>query len=175
MPVSDREVFAYFRADPKLQRESARLSYASYAEAKYDWVEHFEQRHGREPSPGETDEWIANLPESRLTEIRDSAQAVFEDAAREFMEEQIEVAKAEAIDGSILREVRRLNQELSAKVARATSPRAALPVGIAGGVIASLVFTILVMVAAAIYERDPSPFAVIKSLESRPAALPSGG
>jgi hypothetical protein len=134
-----------------MSRETAYLSYAHYAQAKYDWVDRFELRYGREPSPAETDEWIASLPDRRLAEIQNAVLTFFEAAARQLMRGHIEAAKAEAIDGSILREVRRLNQDISAKVARATSPRTALPIGIAGGVIASLVFTVLVMVAAAIY------------------------
>lgn len=162
MPGSDREVFAYFAADPETPREVALLAYASYAAAKYEWLAHHEQRHGRPPTQAEADEWTANLPESRLAEIRDTAVAFFADAATAYMQPQVEAAKSQAVDASILAEVRRLNADLAAQVERATSLRRTWLPNILAGVVASFVFALVVLAGAAIYRGDPSIFALFK-------------
>ena len=172
MPHNDREVFAYFAGDPTVTREIALLAYASYAAAKHDWMELHEQRFGRAPTPDEADEWTASLPDSRLNEIRDTAVAFFADAATVYMQPQVEAAKGEAVEASVLAEVRRLNTDLAAKVERATSLRATWLPNLMIGIVASVMFTLFVMVGAAIYERDPSPFALFKP--SPPPAAPQG-
>ena len=58
--------------------------------------------------------------------------------------------------------MRRLNTDLAAKVERATSLRATWLPNLMIGIVASVMFTLFVMVGAAIYERDPSPFALFK-------------
>lgn len=168
MPASDRGVFTYFLEDDSSTREVALLAYASYAASKYDWTAHFEQRFGRPPNPEEADEWTASLPESRLTEIRDTAVTFFADAATAFMLPQIEEAKATAVNASILAEVQRLNQDLSTKVEHATSFGGTWRQGLFLGIAASFAFTALVIAGGFIFDRDPSPFGWFKP---RPAAV----
>ncbi len=162
MPETDREVFAYFLADPSNPREVALLAYASYAVSKYDWAAHFEQRYGRRPDPEEADEWTASQPESRLIEIRDTAITFFADAATAFM------AKAAAVNASIMSEVQRLNQDLTTKVEQATSFSGTWKQGLFLGVAASFAFTALVIAGGFIFDRDPSPFGWFKP---RPPAV----
>jgi hypothetical protein len=102
--------------------------------------------------------------------LRLTSFAFFEEAAEAYMLEQIEAAKGAAIDQSILGEVRRLNQELSAKVQAATSTGTAWKIGVGAGILASLLFTLLVSLGNWIFTCDPSPFALIKKLVNHGAS-----
>jgi hypothetical protein len=73
MPSNDREVFQYFRAQTNTTREIQYLAYAGYAYAKNEWIEHFQNLHGRPPDIGDENGWIAQLPDSRLKEITQDA------------------------------------------------------------------------------------------------------
>lgn len=168
MPATDQEVFTYFRDDPYTTPETALLAYASYAQAKYEWMDHQTQRTGRVPTAAEADEWTASQPENRLVEIRDTALTFFADAAAALMQPQIDAAKVQAIDGSILAEVQRLNAELAAKVTAATSFAGTWKQGLFLGVAASFAFSALVVAGGFIFDRDPSPFAWFKP---RPAVV----
>lgn len=167
MPGTDREVFAYFLGDETTTREVALLAYASYAASKYEWATHFEQRFGRPPMPEEADEWTASLPTSRLAEIRDTAVAFFADAAAGYMLPQIEDARTAAARDALVVKV----DAIAARVERATSFRATWLPNLFIGVVASVVFTLVVLVGAAIYRGDPSIFALFK--EPAPATATS--
>ena len=125
------------------------------------------------PTVAELDEWTASQPESRLVEIRDTALTFFADAAAALMQPQIEAAKAQAIDGSILAEVQRLNADLTAKVTAATSFAGTWKQGLFLGVAASFAFTALVVAGGFIFDRDPSPFAWFKPNTAAVVPAPS--
>ncbi len=158
MPSNDREVFRHFRDDPELSPELASLAYAAYASQRYDWVELFETRKGRPPNSDEVDEWIASLPLSRLEDIKRSAADTFDLAATAYMADRTEEAMAQAVRESVLGEVR----ELAAQIKAATSFRSTWLPNLFVGVIASFAFALIVLVGAAIYQRDPSLFALFK-------------
>lgn len=107
MAASDREVFRHFVDNPDLPREVALIAYASYAAEKYDWITHVELREGEPPSGDRIDSWISDLPDSRLATLRDTALAAFDIAATAYMEPILETAKKEAVDSSILQEVKK--------------------------------------------------------------------
>lgn len=161
---SDREVFAHFLEDDTATREVALLAYASYAASKYEWAAHFERRFQRPPTAEEADEWTASLPESRLSEIRDTAVTFFADAATAYMLPQLEEARANAARDAVLLKV----EAVAARVERATSLRATWLPSLLTGVVASVVFTLLVLVGAAIYRGDPSVFALFKDAPVAP-------
>ncbi len=153
MPTNDREVFAYFRSQPNTPREVDHLAYASYAFDKYEWMQKFEELNGRLPAIEEENNWISQLPDSRLNEITEEAYRFFDFAARNYLADEIERERKEAIDSSILSEVRRSTSFLNT----------ALP-NLFIGVIASLVFSCLVIVMGIIYAHDPSPIALYKAI-----------
>jgi hypothetical protein len=165
MPATDREVFAYFLQDETTTREIALLAYASYAASKYDWATHFEQRRGRPTPPEEADEWTADLPESRLIEIRDTAVTFFADAATAYMLPQIEEARASALRDALVARM----EIVEARVERATSFRATWLPNLFIGVVASFLFALIVLGGAAIYRGDPSIFALFKDPPPAPA------
>lgn len=155
MARNDREVFDLFQNDPACTREIALLAFASYSAAKHDWSGLYEQQHGVPPGLAEVERWITELPPSRFSEIRDTAIAFFEEAATAYMQGMIEEERARAVDGSILAEVRRLNQDLARKVERATSFWGTFWGNLVVGIAASLGFTVLVILGGLIFEKDP--------------------
>jgi hypothetical protein len=171
MARTDREVFDLFLTDPGCTREIALLAFASYAPAKHDWIGVYEQQHGAPPTEPEVERWIAELPPSRFSEIRDTAIAFFEEAATAYMQSVIEEERAKAVGESILAEVRRLNQDLAGKVVRATSFWGTVWGNLLIGIAASFGFTVLVILGGLIFEKDPSPFAITKHLLNEPGAV----
>jgi hypothetical protein len=159
MPADDRAVYEYFCSDPAYPVEVNWLAYASFAFDKYEWVRHFEAREGRAPDESELDRWIADLPESRLVEIRSTAAAFFEEAAQRFMQPEIEQQLRAARESGVIDVVR-----------RATSFRSTFLPNLVVGVVASVMFSVLIILAAVIFERDPSPFAFFKGLQDHGAA-----
>ncbi|MBI0436035.1 hypothetical protein [Roseomonas sp. KE0001] len=176
MPSNDREVFEHFLKHSGASPEVAHLAYAAYASARYDWVTLFEERNERLPTPAEVDEWIANQPMSRFEEFRAGAEDTFDLAATAYMQDEIEKARDEGVRSALLAEVQRLNLELTATVTAATSTKTAFRVGIFSGLAATVIFTLLVLFGAWVFDKDPSPIAVTKGIigqPSPPASAPS--
>lgn len=173
MPADDREVYEHFNSRPDDPAEVIALAYAGYAKAKYDWVAHVEARHNRSPSSEEVDRWIADLPDSRLEDLRQDAIDFFDLAARAYMAGEMERAVKEARDEAIVREVRGSNQQVQARVEQATGFGSTFWPNLFVGVVASFAFSLLVILASLIFTRDPSPFAILRGLQDQPAQ-PSG-
>lgn len=184
MPNNDREVFQHFLNEAGISPEIAHLAYAGYASSRYDWATRFEERKGRPPNSEEVDEWIAEQPPSRFVEILQAAEETFDLAATAYMANRIEAEKERAVRDSILdavkgirevvaannREVLGRVEAIDAKVAKATSFRGTWLPNTFTGIIASFGFTVIVLIAAAIYHRDPSLFALLKVSGEAPAA-----
>ncbi len=164
MPLNDREVFEHFLNDPDATLEIAHLAYAAYASSKYDWATHYEQRKGQPPGAEEMDEWIASLPPSRLTEIREAAATTFDLAAQAYMANRIEAEKERAVRDSILGQV----EGMARRVEAATSFKATWLPNLFIGVVASFLFALIVLGGAAIYREDPSIFALFKASPPAP-------
>jgi hypothetical protein len=154
MPANDREVFKYFREQKNTTREIYHLAYASYARAKYDWMDHFEKLYGKSPDLEEENTWIADLPESRFDEFTTGAFEFFEVAARAYMATEIEEERKDAINTSIL-----------AQIEKATSFGTTFFPNLVIGLSASLLFAVLLIILGSIFNKDPSPIALFKSLE----------
>jgi len=153
MPKTDREVFEYFRSDPETSVEVDNLAYASFAFHKYEWMEQFASLRGRQPTQAEENQWISELPDSRLDEIRDVAYLAFEAAADGYLRERIEQERKTAVEQSILTEIRQFTSFW-----RNFGPN--LLIGIA----ASVAFSLLLIVMASIFADDPSPIALYKQI-----------
>ena len=161
MPESDQEVFEHFRTDYGNSLEIALLAYARYAQDKYEWVNQRLKNYGKAPTEQEVTNWITDLPNSRLGEIHAGAIATFRNAAEAYMKERMEEEVKRAVERSILNRVETVAQQ----VKDATSFRATWIPNVFVGVVASFVFTLIVLFGAAIYLRDPSPFALFKGDE----------
>lgn len=169
MPASDRDVYRHFHAYGDDPPEVTALAYAGYAKAKYDWFAHVEARAGRPPTPEEVDRWIADLPDSRLEGLRQVAIDLFDRAARAYMAAEIERAVAAARDDAVIREIRASNAAVMARVQRTTAFGSTFLANLFIGIVASFAFSLLIIFASLIFTRDPSPFALYRSLQPEPA------
>lgn len=169
MPINDREVYLHFHGHADDPPEVSALAYAGFAKSKYDWVEHFEARERRAPTAEEMDHWIADLPMSRLEDLRQDAIDFFDLAARAYMEADLMQAAEAAKDQVILKEIVNIGLRIHHMTSfwRNPAPNTAV------GVFASLIFSMLIMMAAAIYTRDPSPFALFRSVQTGYAIAPT--
>ena len=177
MPDADKRVFDYFASNEDTAEEVDYLAFASYAFAKFEWFEKFLVQNGVEPTRAEIDKWIAELPDSRLKEIHDNASRVFRNAARLYMDDRVKLAEAKAVSASIRDEVKRHNEVLEGYVRRATSFKDNLPANIGVGILSSVIFSVVIIVASLIFTKDPSPIALYKSFgpsdtAPHPAPLP---
>jgi hypothetical protein len=159
MPKSDQEVFDHFHTDygSNARREIALFAYAKFAQEKYDWVNH-EIIQGTPPTEAAVAGWIAALPNSRLAGIYEDANRFFNNAAEAYMRTRMEEERAKAVERSILGQV----EAMARRVERATSFKATWLPNLFIGVVASFVFTLVVLGGAAIYRGDPSIFALFK-------------
>jgi hypothetical protein len=166
MPKSDQEVFDHFHSDYDSSPEIALLAYARYAQDKYEWMDHQKTR-GKNLTDENVTEWITSLPNPTLRGIHDRAIRFFNEAAEDYMKARMEEDRAKAVERSILARV----ETMAERVERATSFKATVWPNVLIGVVASLLFTVLVLVGAAIYRGDPSIFALFKEapIPARPA------
>jgi hypothetical protein len=108
MPNNDIEAFEYVLSDTETTaREINYLTYAIFAFKKKKWIEHFaEQHNGTIPTQQEIDGWIRELPPFEFQQMRQEAAAFFEESAVSYLSEYIENEKKNAVDKSILREIK---------------------------------------------------------------------
>jgi len=171
MPANDRDVYAYFSSRSGNSPEVVALAYAGFAKSKYDWVAHLEERNGMPPSSAEIDRWIAELPDSRLQGILEDAVDLFDLAARAYMAEALDAADAKARDDAIVREVTANNAAVLALVEKVTGFKSTLWPNLFIGVGASFVFSLVIILAGLIFNRDPSPFGWFREAQPAPAAM----
>lgn len=113
MPDNDIEVFEYLLADEETAAEIDYLTYAIFGLRKGQWIDHFKSRNdGRAPTQAEIDSWISELTAYDFNRMRTEAADFFDTAAREYLEDEIERQRAEAVENSILAEVRRSTSPL---------------------------------------------------------------
>jgi hypothetical protein len=183
MPASDREVFSYFGRDPDTALEVDYLAFATFSSDKFDWMKKFEENRRRPPTPEEVELWISELPDSRLEDIRASAESTFDAAARAYLEDEIKERVERAIAESISSNVRESNEALRlavsahndatlSRVRGFTSFRESWPTNVAIGVASSFVFALIIIAASLIYHRDPSPLAIVKAVTTEAPVKP---
>jgi hypothetical protein len=106
MPASDREVWDFLRKDQASSSELNFITYAIYSFEKYDWISQHEVAAGAPPSQQDIDRWTAQITPYRFSVMREKAAALFDDAARRYLADEIERQRQDAVDSSILAAVR---------------------------------------------------------------------
>lgn len=106
MPSTDREVFAYLTSDPDTSGELDFLTYAFYGYEKFQWLGHYEQARGKPPDAAEIERRIADITTARFINMRQQAGACFNDAAPNYLRDDIGAQKEAAVRASILGDVR---------------------------------------------------------------------
>jgi hypothetical protein len=106
MPSNDVEVFEHFTSEENPVQEINFLAYALFAYKKREWCAHYEQLNGHKPTHDEIDQWITNLSDFEYRNMLGDAAQFFHAAAQTHLTQEIEEQKAEAVEDSILDEIR---------------------------------------------------------------------
>jgi hypothetical protein len=107
MPRSDIEVFDYLTSSSETTTaEIDYLTYALFAYRKRQWIDHFTSGNGKEPTQRDIDGWISQLTDYEFVQMRKQAAEFFKDAAEEYLRDYVSQQRAEAVEHSILSEVR---------------------------------------------------------------------
>jgi hypothetical protein len=106
MPGNDREVFEYLKADQQTAVEIDFLTFAIFAHERQQWCELFETNNGRPPTQPEIDQWISQITDWRFGQMREEAIRFFDIAARAYLSDEVEAAKDEVLQNTIIREVK---------------------------------------------------------------------
>jgi hypothetical protein len=106
MPANDREVFEYLSSDPDTPIEIDLLTFAIFAQERREWHRLFEEQNGRPPSHAEVDSWVSQITHWRFNQMREEAVRFFDNAAREYLAEEMEEAKEAVFQDTIIREVK---------------------------------------------------------------------
>lgn len=163
MPADDREVFEYLRKAAG-SPEVAGLAYASYAFEKYEWFDRQVALKGVSPPQADVENWVAGIPESKLDSLVVQATDLFERAAEAYLAPKIAHAAQRAAKKAVSKEVRKSNRSVLERVERATSYWRNFLGNVFIGLIASIIFVLVVAGGAWIFNADPSPFAALKQL-----------
>lgn len=73
---------------------------------KGEWIKHFEARKQRPPTQDEINAWISDITPYHFDSLRQKAVDVFDTAARDYMRDEVEAAKEQALNSAIVREVK---------------------------------------------------------------------
>jgi hypothetical protein len=107
MPTNDREVFDKLTSDEETDVYIDFIAYAIFARHKREWIRHYEQsNNGKTPSQTDIDQWISNITDFQFSDMQEEAARLFDSAAREYLETEIESEKERAVSESILAEVK---------------------------------------------------------------------
>lgn len=106
MPGNDREVFEKLTSSDDTSLEIDYLTYAIFAHEKREWIKHRESLTGHAPSQEEIDAWISNISDYQFRNMGDKAVDFFDEAAREYLADEIAAAKEEALRSAVVSEVK---------------------------------------------------------------------
>lgn len=106
MPANDREVFDYLRSDLATSAEVDMITFAIFAEERHEWHKLFEKNKGHPPSQAEMDDWVSQITDLRFDQMRDQAARYFDQAARDYLADEMEAAKRAVLQDEIIREVK---------------------------------------------------------------------
>jgi hypothetical protein len=113
MPNNDIEVFDYLLSDEETAVEIDYLTYAIFGFRKRQWIDHFKARNNdRPPDQAEIDSWTSQITNYEFSRLRTEAADFFDVAAREYLQEEITRQKQEAVNASILSDVKKFTSPL---------------------------------------------------------------
>lgn len=166
MPSNDREMWKAISGQKASSAEVNYLTYAIYAFEKYDWVQSFETSNGTPPSAQDTDNWITQITDHRIAVWRDSAVRFFDGAARAYLATEIERQKKDAVDQSILNEIRNRDQVIFAELRKASVWYKQIGVALVTAILAPLIIGALIVAARAYDLFMPTSTGVSNKLET---------
>lgn len=129
------------------------LACAVVEEQRIEWEKHFAQRERRELSDEEVRGWYRELPAAQLLRARGDAENALRVYAAQVWDEFRERERDSVRDGVIVEEIR---------LSRRFWPQ--FGIGIASGIVSSLVFALMLLALLTIVQKDPSPIGIGRSL-----------
>lgn len=154
---SDREVFDSLLALKDTSREVSFITYAIFAQERSEWIRHFEAQNGTTPTQADIDRWIANLTDYQFAGMRDRAVNMFDEAARLYLRDEMDLAEERALHSAIVSEVK-----------AASVWWKQLAIALAMSIVAPLLLGVI-LAAGYYYSLIPSPADVARKIEARPA------
>jgi hypothetical protein len=107
MPTNGLEVFDKLISEGDTEVYLDFIAYAIFAHQKGEWMKLYESNHGDQaPAKNEIDQWIENITDYQFEQMKEEAARFFDAAARDYLKDEIERGKTEAINNSILSEVK---------------------------------------------------------------------
>lgn len=155
MPESTKEVFERFTQGQDEGNILPYLCYAIFAAERYEWAERCLENYGQYPDGNEERRWISELPENYFAKIERRATNWMDEFARDYLDETIEEEKNEAVENSIRPELSSLNRFWPA-----------FWNNVAGGVVAAIIFAIIVFAVAFLVFGNISPVDMAKEVSS---------
>lgn len=128
------------------------LAFAILEENKFEWMKHHKLYNGSYPDEEKIKEWYKQQPKSILMKVKDEAFIKLKDYSDEIILEEIESKKEDIKDGIIVQEIKASNKFW---------PQ--FGVNLAGGLISSFVFSLLLASLAFILFNDASPATLVNS------------
>jgi hypothetical protein len=105
MPKSDLEVFERLIQDAETATEIDFIAYAMFAYEKREWIKYHAENCGNPPTQQQIDSWISNITDFQFQDMRDKAIDFFDNAARNYLEEEIAQAKQQVLESAIIQKV----------------------------------------------------------------------
>ncbi|KQO49949.1 hypothetical protein [Methylobacterium sp. Leaf85] len=107
MPANDHEAFEQLVTKGTGHAALDLLAYATFAFDRSQWLQlRTNANGGTLPTPAEIDTWIADIPPHQFDQMRSRAASIFDVAAREYMAGDIAKAKLDALETTVIREVK---------------------------------------------------------------------
>lgn len=125
------------------------LAYSILEESKFEWMKHHKLHHGNYPDENQIQEWYKQQPKSALMKARDEAFVKLKDYADDVVTDEIEYQKQEFQSSILVQEIQ--------------STKKFWPqfgVNLAGGLISSFLFSLMLTALAFIIFNDASPISI---------------
>jgi hypothetical protein len=149
MPANDQEVFERFISDEDADTPINFIAYAIFAHHKREWANLYASRNnGQSPSQQDIDNWISNITDFHLNDMKEEAVRFFDTASRKYLSDEIEAAKQQAVNQSILAEVKQF-----------TSPWRHIGIALLMAVVAPFLLGGIVYFYGLYHGSIPNPFA----------------
>ncbi|WP_127169825.1 hypothetical protein [Xanthomonas sp. BRIP62415] len=133
------------------------LAFATIEEQRIEWMRHYETKNGALPSDQLVHDWYLQQPSGVLLRASGAAESALQLYAQEVASTLEEDYRQEIQQSTLIREIRSHNRfwpQFGANVA--------------AGLVSTLIFSVVLVILAAVVLKDPSPVALIRQLQESP-------
>lgn len=130
------------------------LAFAVVEEQKIEWIKHHAKHNGGPPTSEEIQNWYAQLPPGAVLRAKGTAENALEVFSTEVIEVSNQETRKQIEESVIVGEIRDLKRFW---------PQ--FGVNLAGGLISSVLFALLLVAIAVIAIKDPSPINLVEKIQ----------